>query len=240
MPLTVATLPNASSLLPELGRRVNREGFVVCKGLAPHLSTVEVAQESGVVLSIDELLASSGIPNVQVLRPRGTREVGPNQYSGHYGLSSFPLHTDLAHWVIPPRYFLLRCLVGTDDVFTNILPCEPIVEAVGRAVLRKAVFSARRRRAGHSGFVRAMSSHQQVEFFRWDPIFIKPLNHHARDLRDVMLDPIWNKRAIKVLLRQPGDSILIDNWRMLHGRSQVPDPSVARHVERVYFSEIFQ
>lgn len=228
-----------SPLLPELGQRIKQEGFVVRKGLAPHLSTIEVARESGIIVNIDELLASSGIPTVQALRPRGTNEVSPNQYSGHYGLGSFPLHTDLAHWVVPPRYLLLRCLVGTKDVFTNILPWTRIVDVVGTAALRKAVFRARRRRAGYSGLVRAMSRHQQAEVFRWDPIFLKPLNQHAHALEAVMVDPTWNKKVIKILLRQPGDTILIDNWRMLHGRSQVPKPSTTRHIERVYFSEVF-
>ena len=229
-----------SLLPPDLARRMKREGFVVREGLAPHLSAIEVAEESGIIVSIDELLAASGIPTVQILRPRDAKEVSPNQYSGHYGLGSFPLHTDLAHWVVPPRYLLLRCLVGTNDVYTNILSGTRIVNVVGTAVLRKAVFGARRRRAGYSGLVRAMSRHQQAEVFRWDPIFIKPLNQHAHALEAVMLDPAWNKEATKILLRQPGDTILIDNWRMLHGRSRVPKPSTGRHIERVYFSEVFQ
>ena len=228
------------SHLSEFARQMERDGFVVRKELAPHLSTIELAQASGIIVDIDELLASSSIPTVQVLRPRDAKEVSPNRYSGHYGLGSFPLHTDLAHWVVPPRYLLLRCLVGTNDVVTNILPWARVVDVVGTAELRKAVFRARRRRAGYSGLVRAMSRYQQAEVFRWDPIFIKPLNQHAHTLEAVMLDPTWNKKAIKILLRQPGDTILIDNWRMLHGRSQVPKPSAARHIERVYFSEVFQ
>jgi len=42
------------------------------------------------------------------------------------------------------------------------------------------------------------------------------------------------------LLHEPGDTILIDNWQMLHGRSQVSAESTIRHIERVYLSEVFQ
>jgi hypothetical protein len=84
-----------------------------------------------------------------------------------------------------------------------------------------------------------MSRHHNEEIFRWDPIFLQPLNGRAEALKRVMLDPEWNDATIKILLRDPGDILLIDNWRMLHGRSQVPSRSANRHIERVYLSEVF-
>ena len=216
------------------------DGFVIQKELAPHLSTVEVAHQLGAIINIDRLLPFSGIPTVQSLRPRGTKEVQQNQYSGHFGFDRFPLHTDLAHWILPPHCLLLRCLVGTEDVFTNLLPCRYVIDLVGAAALRKAVLRIRRRHFGCSGLVRAMSPHHHAEVFRWDPVFLEPLSRHARALQRVMVDSDWDDATIKVQLRKPGDTILIDNWRMLHGRSQVPPRSILRHVERVYLSEVFQ
>jgi L-asparagine oxygenase len=201
---------------------------------------MEVAHALGTVVNVGGLLPSSGIPTVQCLRPRNTTEVKQNQYSGHYGLSTFPLHTDLAHWALPPPYLLLRCVVGSNDVFTHVLSWTRIVDLVGTAALRKAVFMARSRQIGCSGLVRAMSHHHQTEVLRWDPIFLRPLNQHARALASVMLDPTWNGAAIKILLHQPGDMVLIDNWRMLHGRSQVLAHSTVRRIERVYLSEVFK
>src|ERR1700680_4813908 len=58
--------------------------------------------------------------DVQVLTARDRSEAGPNTYSGNYGWNAFPLHTDLSHWCIPPRYLLLRCLAGTQDVATRL------------------------------------------------------------------------------------------------------------------------
>jgi hypothetical protein len=219
---------------------VNQDGFVLQKCFAPDLPTIEVAQALGTVVDIGRLLPSSGIPTVQSLRPRNINEVGQNRYSGQYGLGTFPLHTDLAHWVLPPRYFLLRCIVGSNDVFTNILPCTRIVDLIGTAPLRKAVFTVRSRRTGCSGLVRALSHHHGTEILRWDPIFLRPLNQNARALASVMLDPTWNSVVIKIRLYQPGDTILVDNWRMLHGRSHILPPGTVRHIERAYLSEVFQ
>lgn len=146
---------------------LERDGFSLRRSLAPRISTIEVAQALGTVIDVEGLLPSSGIPTVQSLRPRKTSDVGPNQYSGHYGLGTFPVHTDLAHWALPPRYLLLRCVVGSDDVFAHVLPWTPIVGMVGAATLRKVVFAARRRRIGYSGLVRAMSHRDGSEILRW-------------------------------------------------------------------------
>lgn len=225
-----------SGLLAEL----ERDGFSLRRGLAPRLSTIKVAEGLGSVIDVAAMLPSSGIPTVQSLKPKNMSEVGRNQYSGHYGLGIFPLHTDLAHWAFPPHYFLLRCIVGSDDVFTHVLPWTPIVDSVGTAVLRKAVFAARRRRIGYSGLVRAMSHHDGTAVLRWDPIFLTPLNQHAQVLASTMLDSVWDSKVVRILLNQPGDTLIIDNWRMLHGRGVVMPRSTARHIDRVYLSEVLQ
>lgn len=218
---------------------VQRDGFVVQRIHLPDLSTVEVARRLGTIVDIETILPTSGIPTVQSLRPREISEVGKNQYSGNYGVDLFPLHTDLAHWILPPHYLLLRCLVGTEDVFTNLLSCADVVGVVGAAVLQKAVLRARKRRYGSSGLVRAMSSHCDKQIFRWDPIFLEPLNRHALALKRAMSDSAWKEAMIRIQLQEPGDILLIDNWRILHGRSQVPARGITRHIERVYLSEVF-
>jgi L-asparagine oxygenase len=218
---------------------LDRDGFVLRKEYLLQLSTAEVACRLGRILEIDKLLPSSKIPTVQSLRPRQIAEVKENQYSGHYGFDLFPLHTDLAHWMLPPRYLLLRCLVGTDDVFTNLLPSAHVFGLLGTAALEKAVLRARKRHFACSGLVRALSLYREDQVFRWDPVFLEPLNRHAEALGRTMLDPALDEAANRVRLQNPGDTLIIDNWRMLHGRSPVPAGSKLRNVERIYLSEVF-
>jgi len=225
---------------PDLIAELQRAGFRLYRSLAPHLSTIEVAQALGTEINLEGLLPYSGIPTVQSLRPRNANQVGQNQYSGYFGMGGFPLHTDLAHWALPPHYFVLRCLVGSDDVFTHVLDWTPIVDSVGAPALLKAVFSGRRRRIGYSGLVRAMSHYDGTLVLRWDPIFLTPLNQHAQLFASAMRDSTWNKQVVKILLNQPGDTLIVDNWRVLHGRGAVMPHSVSRQVDRVYLSEIFQ
>ena len=81
---------------------IQGKGFVVREKYQSHLSTAEVARSFGTIVDVDRLLPFSKIPSVQSLRPRDATRVKQNQYSGNYGLTGFPLHTDLAHWIVPP------------------------------------------------------------------------------------------------------------------------------------------
>jgi L-asparagine oxygenase len=117
----------------------------VWRDRAPSLSSLEVAAAFGRVVDIERVLPGSGIPVVQSLKPRKHEEVSQHQYSGHCGFGAFPLHSDLAHWTFPPRYFLLRCVTGAEDVFTRILPWTAILPSLGECALKRAVSTSRKR-----------------------------------------------------------------------------------------------
>ena len=44
--------------------------------------------------------------------------------------------------------------------------------------------------------------------------------------------------VISVPLVNPGDTVIIDNWRMLHGRSNVPISCVHRIIDRTYLGRL--
>jgi L-asparagine oxygenase len=76
-------------------------GYLFLQGFEPDMPTYDVAAKIGITQDI------RGIPTVQQLRPRDKYESSSNVYSGNYGLDEFPLHSDLAHWAMPPKYFLI-------------------------------------------------------------------------------------------------------------------------------------
>jgi len=213
-------------------------GFALMNAFLPEATTMDVASALGKVLDIQGLLPSSRIPTVQSLRPREASAVRDNQYSGVHGLGAFPLHTDLAHWAIPPRYFVLRCIVPAENVGTLVLPWSAVIPELGSIDMRKAVFTARKKRAGCSGLVRALSRHAGTDIRRWDSIFLRPLNQPAHALDHLLREERWTRAAKRIPLRQAGDTILVDNWRILHGRDRVPVESTGRLLERAYLSEL--
>ena len=220
----------------EAGSTVQRQGFAFCEKLSPQLSIVGIARRLGSIIEIEKMLPCGGIPNVQSLVPRTTDQGPKNRYSGHYGLDAFPLHTDLAHWAIPPRYVLLRCLVGSKDVETKLLAATYIIDRLGESLLQKAVLRVRRHRRGSSGLLRALSRFRQQDLFRWDSIFLEPVNDHAQKLKHTMESSVFDG-VVRVCLQDRGDTLLLDNWKLLHSRSAVP-LGCARQIERVYLLEV--
>ena len=219
---------------------LKRDGFCICPRLLPDLTTAQIADKLGKIVEIPDLLPASGIGAVQTLVPRSVNDVAQNQYSGNYGFEEFPLHTDLAHWACPPRYFILRCIVGSESVFTHLLPWTEILNFVGTSTLGRAVFTIRKKRDGYSGLLRAMSNQGGVDLFRWDPIFLRPFNVHAQQLRTAISNPVLLNKIRKTLLEHPGDTIIIDNWRTLHGRARVSPEGIERRIERIYLSEVVE
>lgn len=226
------------ALLEKIRADLRRDAFSFCPRLQSHLTTAQIAVELGKLVHVTELLPESDIPVVQTLVPRETNEAGRNRYSGNYGLGEFPFHSDLAHWAVPPRYLMLRCIVGTDDVLTHVLSWAPVIDRIGTLSLRRAVFTARKKRAGHSCLVRAMSACDGLDVMRWDPLFLRPLNAAAQEVALAITSSHWDGEMHKILLRDPGDTLLVDNWKSLHGRAAVQRISTRRQIERIYLAEV--
>jgi L-asparagine oxygenase len=64
------------------------------------------------------------------LTPKANSEASPVSYSGLYGLGEFPMHTDMAHWRMPPRYLVLWAQAGSIDVKTPLLDSSKLIESL--------------------------------------------------------------------------------------------------------------
>lgn len=170
------------------------------------------------------------------LTPKEKVESTPNTYSGQYGHHEFPLHTDLAHWFRPPRYLLLRCVQGNNQVSTRLLDGNKIVDALGVRVLERALVKPRRPIKGKLRLMRIFQP-GTPSLFRWDKIFIVPASPAGEVGIAAVINRLKETNIVKVILGNTYDTLLIDNWRMLHGRSAVPDGSDNRIIERVYLGD---
>jgi L-asparagine oxygenase len=213
------------------------DGFVFLSDFLPGCTTQEAAAQLGSIIDMAPLLP--GYNTVQDLRPVHVGSAPKNHYSGNFGLDPFPLHTDFAHWAVPPRFVLLRCVSGTDSVATHLLAWKELLSAISRCTIAKSVFRSRKRRNGNSSLLRALSRRGCVDLFRWDSLFLTPVNRSAEELSDLMRDCTWGAKASKVILIRPNDSILIDNWQILHGRGSVEGHQMHRHLQRAYMMEVF-
>ncbi|SFM04108.1 Taurine catabolism dioxygenase TauD, TfdA family [Bradyrhizobium sp. NFR13] len=215
-----------------LRKTISDDGYIFLKQWHPEQPTQEIVSRLGRPLTFGK--ASS------FHRIAPTASAPPNTYSGMYGLDSFPLHSDMAHWRKPPRYLFLRCFKGSRDVHTIVADGN---EIVSRAMLTSMLTALVRPRRPQQGSLPLLPLYRpprldQPSMLRWDEKFIVPASRSGasamRAIRIVL--PIIQKTT--VALADRGDTLVIDNWRMLHGRSVVPEAHVDRIIDRAYLEEL--
>ncbi|WP_194933748.1 Fe(II)-2OG oxygenase family protein [Pseudomonas neuropathica] len=222
----------------QLMHLVSMNGYAFTRTFLPKSSTQEIAIRLGSILDPQKIAPGHGIATVQTLKPRESSDLDLQTYGGVYGRNEFPLHSDYAHWGSPPHFLMLRCLEGTPSVSTYLLPASDILEHAD-GLAERAVVVPRRAQPGR------MLCPMPVCFrdggyagLRWDYLFLKPLNQAAIRVGE-SIKSIQDIRRIDVCLADPGDTLIIDNWRMLHGRSSVPS-ATHRRLERIYVSKLWE
>lgn len=203
---------------------VRENGFALFRAYQSS-SSLEIAESIGLVENPKDF------PIVQALIPK--ENGGLNSYSGNFGTGNFPLHTDLAHWSRPPRYLLLYCAVPGDTV-THLLRCAELISQLGEMALIRSLVRSRTPLEGRLSLLRLWNG----EIFRWDSLFLKPANPTAINVFSGVKEVLEDTRHRKVVLEEFGHSILIDNWRMLHGRGDVTSASTNRRLDRIYLREL--
>jgi hypothetical protein len=172
------------------------------------------------------------------LTPTAIHQSTPNTYSGRYGFDRFPLHTDLAHHRRPPHYFMLRSERGYADVVTHLIDGLHLVGAVGASLLARALVQPRRSRSGERPLMPLFQPHDgETGLLRWDEVYIRPASSAGKQAFAAITHYLATTTPMSVSLTEPGDTLIVDNWRMIHGRSAVPSHCADRVIERTYFEE---
>lgn len=213
---------------------VEQQGYALLPSFFPDLEPIDAAGLLGVPERVD------GLRLVQELLPTMPNLATPNTYSGNFGLGAFPLHTDLAHWAKPPRYLMLRCARGDADAQTKIVDGRLIVSALGSSVLERCLVRPRRPMKGafHLLPIWQHSSMPEKQIIRWDSIYLKPVNKHGETVFHAIEDCLSRIPLVAKVLLNKGDTLVLDNWRLLHGRSPVRNPASMRMIHRLYLSSL--
>lgn len=220
-------------------KHIKEYGYAFFQSLNPDSSTMEVAMMFGTPLEVSKQIGHRNIPDIQSLKPRQKSDNLKNQYSGHFGVGEFPLHTDLAHWSYPPRYLLLRCIVGSMSVTTNYIHIDKLKKIIGNSMFKKSVVKIRKSRAFATNCLLPTSFFSGgVEGIRWDSLFLSPMNNSANKIANYLCQEGIQSNLDHVILKNTGDTIIIDNWKMLHGRGAVGIQELGRIIERAYLTDL--
>jgi L-asparagine oxygenase len=217
----------------EMAKKVTQTGFAFLSSHLPTQSSGDAILQLGLIEKLD------GLSEIQELTPKEASESTSNLYSGNFGCGEFPFHTDLAHWFQPPHYLVLRCVEGAREVATRLVDSKNVVQSIGEDDLCRALVQPRRPLGMNRSLLRILercsTGHSR---FRWDDLFIVPATDHSSRTYAAIAKNLATAKPLDFVLEKPGDTLVVDNWRMLHARSAVPMTRRSRKIHRAYLSNL--
>jgi len=79
---------------------------------------------------------------------------------------------------------------------------------------------------------------EQNYLLRWDDEYLRPASAAAAEGMKSVVTALGSIRPRLIALCEPGDTIIVDNWRMLHGRSAVAPEHAGRLIQRAYLEAL--
>lgn len=180
------------------------------------LSDVETTEQA---LCATEILGSLILLNgqaVQELVPKEKDAAVSRSFSKRHGLRSFPLHTDTAFWAQPARFVVLFAGKSSQTA-TRLLPLQLTSELMAKARTSNPVFL----RQTVNGPIYSPPWIDDIGCSTlYDPCCMQPANLAAKEFESNILANSTN--AIR--FGWTGSrALVIDNWRVLHGRDDCCD-----------------
>lgn len=170
---------------------------------------------------------------VEALVPKVPEEAHPASLSRKFGLGAFPFHADTSHWTVPARFLILSCVSLGKYMVPTLLVCRDTVLNTDdeRTMARSAVFLVKNGRYSFYSTILGLGR----DFIRYDPGCMEPQTLDAVEA----LRLFSHERVAPFIQKvdwEIGDSIVIDNWRMLHARAAVNPNSSSRLLLRCLVS----
>lgn len=164
------------------------------------------------------------------LTPTVAKLARPNSLSRRFSCGEFELHTDTAHWVTPCRYIMLACVdSGEGGRPTLVLDAKalPLTSSQTELLYTAPV----RITNGRRSFFSTILSRGR-EFVRFDEGCMTGLTAPALAALQVLKKKHWLGQVEEFRWR-PGVGLLIDNWRILHGRGLAATEDPRRKLLRI-------
>ncbi|MGC5841706.1 TauD/TfdA family dioxygenase [Mesorhizobium abyssinicae] len=165
----------------------------------------------------------------EVLLPQERHNAHPRSLSARFGTGQLPFHAELSHRSKPCRYLVLGCVdPGTSISATLLIDwhrlglTEQEVELLESAPVLV--------RTGRRSFYSTMLPRSH-EYLRFDPGCIQAVDARGNVALSILEERIGSAMPYRHDWRK-GDILLIDNWRVLHGR-EATEMNTNRKLARV-------
>jgi hypothetical protein len=159
--------------------------------------------------------ARAGDSICSILSPTTANNANEKSLSKLHSVGEFPLHNDLAHWPTPCRYVILACICsGKGNRATFLLDTKKLpLSARQKSILRSTAFRVENGR--QSFFSTIISSSRS--FIRFDPGCMKETSSDCIIAKNILSRERWPNH-VRTFHWSSGSVLIIDNWRVLHGR----------------------
>jgi hypothetical protein len=139
-----------------------------------------------------------------------------------HAVGEFPLHMDTAHWLTPCRYVILGCVspgsgsrpIPLNEHQVSLLHSTPLRVTSGRNSFFSTILSKTR------------------PFLRFDPGCMTATTPDGAETIAVLLRHNWHN-YIETVHWKSGTVLVMDNWRLLHGRGQANRSDCDRKLLRI-------
>ncbi|MGY4503782.1 hypothetical protein ACVWYH_007739 [Bradyrhizobium sp. GM24.11] len=151
----------------------------------------------------------------EIVRPQTSDEAHPRSLSARYGLSALPFHAELSHRPRPCRYLLLGCIdPGSPSAVTMLLDWRTLGFSPEELhLLESAPILVR---AGRCPFYSTLLPPDRA-FLRYDPGCLEAVDQRGKAVLRLIVYRLA-RGSPKTHEWRRGDILIIDNWRVLHGR----------------------
>ena len=184
-----------------------------------------------VASALGTIIVGRGKCQIEILSPRDQAHARINSLSSRFGFGPLPLHCDTAHWIIPCRHVVLACVAkGNVETPTLLLDTHDLsFSAEEMLMVRSATFFVKN---GRRSFYANLIDRERA-FVRVDPGCMEPVTDSGVDaLKLYQLER--NQHRVFEFAWEAGYILVIDNWRVLHGRGNNEAADPRRCLMRVY------
>lgn len=175
---------------------------------------------------VDILARLGGTRTVsRAIRASDIGEARPNTLSARYGMERFPLHTDCADMLDPPRYLMLFS-PKPRRAATLVLNVRLLPDAFPGS--RNALFRVVRR--GNDHYARFVERRTDGQMVRYNAATHSPMDEAATRVSAAIASGVGTASRIDWTLTR---AAIIDNWNCLHGRETMLN-SNGGHMRRLH------
>ena len=197
----------------DLAPQIRERGWIHLRGAGTKASLVDQALYVGKLLG-DPMPGRQGRV-IETLVPTPSERANPKSLSNQHGIGAFPLHIDGAHRLWPPHFILLACeRPGSTPVPTVLARFSDLQSHIAeRGQCESVTFLIRN---GRQSFYSTIIDRARP-FVRFDPGCMTPICANGQKILATIA--LWGGDVPTTAVNwQRGDILVIDNWRVLHGR----------------------